>query len=80
MLQVGILFTPKNTALVSNRFPLLEGGRRSPILALPRGTDALHFRVQFIDFLEGQALGLVDEEVNEADTQEATPEPYKEHL
>lgn len=80
MLHVGILLAPKDAALVSNRLPLLEGGGRCPMLALPRGTDTLHFRVQLIDFLEGQTLGFIDEEVDKSDTDEAAAKPNEEYL
>ena len=81
VLQVGILLAPKNAALVSDRSPpLLEGGSGHPVLALPRRAQALHLRVQFVDLLQGQTLGLVDEEVDESDADEAAGKPDEEHL
>lgn len=45
-----------------------------------RLASLVHFVVQFVDLLKSEALGLVDEEVDEADTQEAAAEPDEEDL
>lgn len=80
VLQIGILLTSKDATLVSDGSPLLESGSGHPVLALPRSTQTLHLRVQLIDFLQGQTLGFVDEEVDERDADEAAAKPDEEHL
>ena len=57
--------------------PLPEAHGGNPGRALARaGALAVHL----VDLLEGQTLGLVDEEVDEGDAEEAGAEPDEEHL
>lgn len=68
----------RHPALRRNASPnLAERRRRLPPRALPR---ARHLRVQLINLLKRQALGLVDHEVDEGDAEEAAGEPDEEDL
>lgn len=71
---------PAQAAVPSHASPLLERRRRPPVDALAGGTEPPHLAVQLVDLLERQALGLVDEEVDEGDAEEAAAEPDEEDL
>ncbi len=72
---------PAQSPLRRNTGPNLpKRRRRPPLLALPRTAPAGHLGIQLVDLLEGQALGLVDHEVDEGDAQEAASEPDEEDL
>lgn len=69
--------------VLDRRIPVVvECPRRRPLGALRPGPQAhvLHVRVQRVDVLERQALGLVDEEVDKRDAREAAREPDEEDL
>lgn len=72
-----VLAVGTDAALVGDTEPLAEGARRLPAAALVGDRDLL---VHGVDLLERQALGLVDEEVDEGDAPEAAPEPDEEDL
>jgi hypothetical protein len=56
---------------------VLPGLGGLPVLGLAGNAN---FIVELIDLLEGETLGLVDEEVDEGDAQETAGEPDKEDL
>lgn len=51
-----------------------------PVPALPCGAQPGHLGVELVDLLERQALGLVDEEVDKGNAEEAATEPDEENL
>jgi hypothetical protein len=73
-----VIISTKHLAIRSRdtlaMLPRLSG---SPLLGLASNTD---FVVQLINLLEGQTLGLVDEEVYESNAQETATEPDEEDL
>lgn len=70
-----IVSTKHLTIRPRNTLAVLPGLARLPLLGLASNTD---FIVQLINLLKGQTLGLVDEEVNESNTQETAAEPDEE--
>lgn len=56
---------------------ITERSRRDPRAGFTRNLD---LRIELIDLLQRKALGLVDHEVDEGDTQEAACEPDEEDL
>jgi hypothetical protein len=74
-LQISQGALPRTFA--SNILDVLEADGRDEALALPRLAD---LAVELVDLLEGQALGLVDHEVDEGDADEAEAAPDEEDL
>jgi len=66
-----------NTSRTRHACALDKCARRTPVLGLVCLRD---FVVELVDLLEGQALGLVDEEVDKRDADEAKAEPDEEDL
>lgn len=66
-----------NASLVSNALAVLPGLLRLPLRRL--GSNR-HLLVELVDLLESKTLGLVDEEVDEGNAQEAAAEPDEEDL
>ncbi len=62
---------------VGDALALLESHGRREVLGLASRRDSL---VQLVDLLERESLGLVDEEVDEGDADEAASEPDEEDL
>ena len=70
--SIGHILHTHLAARVAHLLDILERDLRTERLALPRlGDDA----VELVDLLQGQALGLVDEEVDEGDADEAAGAP-----
>jgi hypothetical protein len=74
-LQIGQGALPR--AFASDVLDVLEADSRDEALALPRLAD---LAVELVDLLEGQALGLVDHEVDEGNADEAEAAPDEEDL
>lgn len=66
-----------NASLGGNTLSLCKGGARDPVLAL---RSRLHLVVHLINLLERVALGLVYEEIDEGNADEAESEPDEEDL
>lgn len=75
-----LLLLAKHTLCTNRVAALLEGGRGLPVLAVLGACHARHLGVQLVDLLQRQTLGLVDEEVDEGDAEEAAGEPDEEDL
>lgn len=79
--QLGKLLVFTSRALLSQRIRnlllLSPGDARLPANTLPSRTDLI---IQLVNFLQGQALRLVDHGVNEGNAEEAAAEPDEEDL
>lgn len=79
LIRISLLMSVRdNTTFLGDRGTLgSEWSARQPSNRLSCLLDLV---VQLVDLLESKALGLVDKEVHEADTQEAAGEPDEEDL
>lgn len=77
LMSTNTLLTMRSqpTLLRHTRANSPEGRGRLPVDAVARDVDLV---VQLVDLLEGQALRLVDHEVDEGDAEEAACEPDEE--
>ena len=79
LIRISLLMQARhNTTSLRNAFTLSSEWRGwKPLHGLASYLDLI---VQLIDLLKSEALGLVDEKVDESDAQKATAEPDKEDL
>ena len=80
MLVVGVIVErlfPDGAGRVGDALALPERHGRREALRFASRRDSL---VQLVDLLERETLGLVDEEIDEGDADEAAREPYEEDL
>lgn len=73
-----VVVATKHLAISScNTLAMLPRLAGSPVL---RFAGNLNFVIELVNLLKGETLGLVDEEVDESNADEAAPEPDKEDL
>lgn len=65
-------------SLAGDALPLEEGDAGLPLGALARGAALVG--VELVDLLQAESLGLIDEEVDEGDAEEAGAKPDEEDL